>query len=144
MFLIIIGMTVLDATILLYGWFEENTSFKLESDFKKINPISESPEEDKAAIECGLREMLECKFIDHHNDYWILNRPIHSIEQSVTLSAPTALQIANVINTFCTVSNIKQNECNPSQISEKDLNNLLFICHTLSGEDDKEFDNEGS
>ena len=127
-------MTVIDATILLYGWFEKESSFKMESCFSRINPITEYPEEDKAALECALREMEKHEFLCCHEGIWVLRRAVDSIEQAITVNSHTALQISILINTFCDVIGDSRNQSDPQNLTEADINSLVFICHTLTAE----------
>ena len=54
-----ISMTVHEAGAQLYGWFSNNDCYDPEKDFNKLVLVTESEEQDKAAIECALESLEE-------------------------------------------------------------------------------------
>jgi hypothetical protein len=136
-------MTVMDASIKLYEWFLEHDSFSdTGKDFVSLMEISDTPDEDKAAYYCALKELEEQKMVSFHEKeeqrIWVLQRDLQQCDQEVKVNYLTAMQVAHVVNTFCEVMNNKQNKCNPAQISEEDIRSLIFINQTLSGENGDE------
>jgi hypothetical protein len=131
-------MTVLEASIKLYEWFLVNDSFSdTGKDFIKLMEISDTPDEDKAAYYCALKELLDQKMISLHDGgedqrVWVLQRDLSQCDQEIKINYLTAMQLSHVVNTFCEVMDNKQNKCNPSQISEEDIRSLIFINQTLS------------
>ena len=77
-------MTVLEVSEKLYGWYAENDVFLAEKDFKKIIPLSEDIDVDKACLEAALEELEKHEMIvkKEHGDkeFWILKRPYSSFE----------------------------------------------------------------
>lgn len=124
----------------MYSWFSKNDSF-IEKDFIKVLKITESPDEDKAAILASLNQFEKNSWINkivlNNKSYWILNRPFSSFEQTVSMEARTALIIAETINNFCDSLGIEKEKCDPTSLTEKDLRNLVGICLNLADKKDE-------
>ena len=139
-------MNVFEAGVSLFGWFAENDTFSLEEDFSLIKDlIVEDPVRDKAAFVCALAnlekmEMVQCSTFEDKK-IWVLCRNYKSVEQSLTLTAPVAQEVARVINAFCESTGAEDQYCDSTSVQEKDISNLLFICGFLSS--DKEEESEG-
>ena len=143
---IIYRMTILEASGHLYNWFRENDSFSIEKDFIKVITITEEPDRDKVAFTCALKKMEEMGMIkegfspDDHKQYWVLNKSFLTYEQSVTVSPDLAITISDIINKFCENMGNSMDVCDPANIEEKDIKNLIYICNILVSEK-KDIDN---
>jgi len=132
-------MTVLEASINLYQWFLENDSLSDTSkDFISLMEITETPDEDKAAYHCALKELEEQKMVSLYEDKegqktWILQRNLQQCDQEIKINYLTSMQIAHVVNSFCDVMENEQNKCDPANITEEDLKSMIFINQTLAG-----------
>ena len=131
-------MTVLDSSGMLYEWYQNNDTFVLEDDFKNVVPLSESVEKDKASLWCALldfetMEMVKSCEIEGRR-YWILRKGFDSFEQTVTLTPMVAATLAGMINTYCDVLEADGEKCDPANIQEKDIKNVLFILNQAIGE----------
>ena len=128
-------MNGLESTNILFKWFSSNDTFLLERDFKKIVPLSENEEEDRAVVMCGLKDLSEKNIISnidyHDKEYWILKKPFQAYTQDVEVSPTTALGVEAIINSFCEVLENKEDICDASSISDKDLANMVFICNSI-------------
>ena len=130
-------MTVLEASGHLYTWFSENDSFSLEKDFMKIITITEEPDRDKVAFKCALKKLEEMGMIkedfspDDHKQYWVLNKSFVTYEQSVTISPDLAITISDIINKFCEVTGNEIDVCDPTNMEEKDIKNLIYVANIL-------------
>ena len=126
-------MTLLEAQNKLIKLFEENDTFNLKRDFKKIVPISTNKElndnEDQAILVAALASMesLVRKQDFGKETYYILFKPLSSYSQTVELGAGTIAAITKVINDFCDANEDKVNIVNPLNITEKDIQNLLML-----------------
>tara|TARA_A100001201_G_C4030039_1_gene183303 strand:+ start:80 stop:511 length:432 start_codon:yes stop_codon:yes gene_type:complete len=126
-------MTILQATskVIDYLRSTKKTSIVLDDDFLDIVKISEEAS-DKAAVALALDEMEENQVFRKvelgDKKYYILTRDLESITQSVELSSPCAVEIASVIQSFCEVINDFKDECDPLNLTEKDIFNLTVIC----------------
>mgnify|MGYP003629031113 FL=1 len=124
-------MTVLDTCISLYEWFENNDSIDTDRDFKSIFLISEDEDIDKALLIGALRKLEEQGVITGVNvggrTLYVLNRSLDSIEQSVTIDAPTAMKVASVLNSFCDEISDHKDVADPSKILQKDIFHLALI-----------------
>ena len=131
-------MTVLDACIQAYRWFEKNDYFDLERDFKNVILISESEEEDKACLLCALDKLVEQKAISKGwvdgRDIYILNKPLDSVEQEIKIDTETALKVSQVINKFCDDVKDHKDVCDPSAITNKDVFNLALILESYQNQ----------
>ena len=128
-------MNGLESTNILFKWFSSNDTFLLERDFKKIVPLSENEDEDRAVVMFGLKDLSEKNIISnidyHDKEYWILKKPFQSYTQDVEVSPTTALGVEAIINSFCEVLENKEDICDASSISDKDLANMVFICNSI-------------
>jgi hypothetical protein len=131
-------MTVLEASNELYSWFSENDTFCLDKDFIKVIAITETPEEDKAAFLCALKDFEKSKLIlsseINSTEYWILNKKFYSYAQNVQINPELALALAGIINKFCEVIGDSTDLCDPANVEEKDIKNLIYITNVLVSE----------
>ena len=133
-------MTILEASGHLYQWFRENDSFSLEKDFMKIITITEEPDRDKVAFKCALKKLEDMGMIkdefspDDHLQYWVLNKSFLTYEQSVSISPDLSITISDIINQFCETMGNTMDVCDPTELQEKDIKNLIYICNILVAE----------
>ena len=136
-------MNVLEASNKLFEWFSENDSVNIKRDFSKILPDEEQSEENVACLTAALQDFATNEHIKYNNNYWILKKPFSSFEQSVALNPATALSIAHLINGFCEVVGDNLDYCDASNITEKDINNVIIIStHLLNDKTDSLLDTE--
>jgi len=125
-------MTVFEASIKLYGWFADHDTFCMASDYKEIIEGEPAQHHVRAAFNCALKELEGMELLSKSDlkgeEVWVLKRNFLTVEQEVKLSADTCLSISEIINTFCDVIKDQKEKCNPTEISEKDIKNLLFVC----------------
>ena len=124
-------MNILEASNKLFEWFSENDSVNIERDFSKILPEEEKNKENIACLTSALQDFEVGELIKYNNDYWILKKPFSSFEQSTKISPALALSIAHLVNGFCEVIGTDTDYCDPSNIEEKDINNIVLICTHL-------------
>ena len=122
-------MTVFEAEGKLYDWFLKNHTFILDNDFLKLVSISEDEERDKAVISKALENFKEYKVIDclAGSRVWMLFKPLQLINQNISISANDALTISNLLNEFNTLIGNNYEACNPSNIINKDIENLIAM-----------------
>ena len=135
-------MTVLEGSNKLFEWFSVNQKFNFDEDMENIMPNAEKS--DKAAVKCALEEFEKLEIVrgtEIKNDYyWVLNKNFESFGQDVKLSPKTALLISQLLNSFCEILDVKDDECDPKDIKEHDINNLLLICYHFINEAGEEID----
>ena len=124
-------MTVFEASTALFLWFSENDSFNMKKDFSKVVLVTESPEEDKAAVELGLKKWEEMNMVEKSGDYWVLAKKLTAMEQTVTINSETALMISTFTSKYAELLNDTSYECDPGAIQEKDVQALLGLCNEL-------------
>jgi hypothetical protein len=129
-------MTVLEASNKLFEWFSENQKFNFDEDMENLMPNAQKG--DKAAIKCALEEFDKLDIVKgteiKSDYYWVLNKNFESFGQDVKISPKTAMMISQLLNSFCEVLNVKDDESDPKEISEHDINNLLLICYHFINE----------
>ena len=124
-------MTVIEASGLLFTWFSNNDTLELEENFKDLVLISGNKKKDRAAIICALEEfegsnMVKSQEVEGKR-YWILRRSFNAYEQTVEVNADLASGISMALNEFCEAIEDKTDYCDPSNLTSKDIHNLLLI-----------------
>ena len=129
-------MNVLSATNLLFDWFSKNDCFELNTDFNKLILLSENQDRDKATVLASLEDLENKELVSktkfEHSTYWILKQPFNTFPQNVEIQPQTALAIGELINKFCEVIQDDTDTCDSSNITGKDINNLVLIAGHLS------------
>jgi hypothetical protein len=130
-------MTIYEAGGLLYEWFSENDSYNPDEDYKKLVLVSENPEEDRAAILCSLDSFVEASVVKKKEmegkEYWILTKKFSATEQDILITAQTALSIHSYVRMYVDNTGLQDDyECDPLNISEKDLQILMSAIKILS------------
>ena len=124
-------MTVLEASGKLFAWFKENDTFEMESDFKQAVLVSLEEAKDRAAFLLALVDLQEMGMVKacemEGKKYWVLLKAFGAYEQSVKISPPIAEMIATVVNGYCEVIELDSEKCDPCDLQENDIKNLLFI-----------------
>jgi len=130
-------MTVFDASVMLFGWFSENDSFSIDMVDRLVGK-PEASKSDVSAIQCGLERLQKMGMISEStvdlDRVWVLEKSFKTQEQQVKISAETCNTIARVVNAFCEVINNEADKCDPLEISEADIQNLLFLTNQLIAE----------
>ena len=132
-------MTIIEASLKLYEWFSEKDSFSLESDFKKFSPEEEADVDKtlqrKAAVNCALLEYEEMGLIKssevNKKKIWTLKKSFDSFDQTLKISPDTCLSVAQILNGVNNIIDIGMDECDPKNLTEKDIKHLIMICSTL-------------
>jgi len=119
-------MTIHEAGGHLYQWFSENDCYTPHEDYNKLVLISESLEQDKAAIQCALEVFEEADIVRkkeiESQEYWILNKKFCLTEQNVTISARSALDVYRHVKMYTESTELQDDyECDPLNISERDI-----------------------
>jgi hypothetical protein len=131
-------MTILDASSKLFDWFSLSDKFNFEEDIHKIIP--KAKKEEKAALKCALTEFEGLDIVKrteiNSEEYWVLKKGFQTFEQDVTLSPKTSMLICQLTNAFCKVLGVEDEECDPKDIKEIDINNLILICYHFINETD--------
>lgn len=131
-------MNVIDAYQQLNEFFNENEVFTLSEDRKKVCPISVTEDKDDAAILAALKEMEKAGIIRRSEvngkEYWVLFKSLASYSQSIETSALVCAGIASVINNLCDNLENESEKADPTNITEKDLKNLIYIASKVNPE----------
>ena len=143
-------MTISEGCSKLFAWFAANEKFEMDKDYQSLVLIAEDEECERGTIRVSLKKLEEINIISkipiEKRDLWVLEKPLSSYEQTVSVDGNMAEQISKIINTTCTAIGDYQDVCTPLDITSKDINNLIFICQKLYDHDsEKNFlDNESS
>lgn len=129
-------MTVIESTMKLVEWFQKNHTFTLNKNFKDIVIISEDEDADIASVLCGLRRLEKLNILSQEmingNEVFVLERPMESVDQTISISAPLAKDIALIINKVVEEEDAKEDFCDFTNLRERDLKNLVFITKNLA------------
>ena len=124
-------MTILEVSLKLYEWFEDNDSFDLDKNFKNIFLISEDVDLDKATLIGSLKKLESQGVISgtriNEKTLFVLTKPLASIDQQVSIDYSTAIKVATVINNFCDEINDHKDVADPAEIRTKDILHLALI-----------------
>lgn len=128
-------MTIIEASIKLIDWFQKNDFFYLEKNFKDVVFITENREADKAALLCGLKKLEKMNIVSegcaNGDAIFVLEKPLESMDQTVTVSSSTAKEVAMIINIACEKADVPSDFCDFADLREKDIKNLIVILHSL-------------
>tara|TARA_Y100000361_G_C11125486_1_gene325673 strand:- start:417 stop:815 length:399 start_codon:yes stop_codon:yes gene_type:complete len=130
-------MTIHEAGGYLYQWFSDNDCYSPEKDYNKLVLISETNEEDQAAIECALESFEEASIVRkkeiNNQTYWVLQKDFALIEQSIPISASTASIVYDHVKMYIDTAGLRDEyQCDPLNISEKDVRILIDSIKILS------------
>lgn len=135
----IVFMTIIDAYQQLNEFFNENHVFYIEEHRKKVVPISIDQEKDDAAIICALKEMEKAGIVKSctiaNKDLWVLYKSIASFSQTIELNGLLCAGIASVINDMCDQLDSESEKCDPKNITEKDMKNIVYMASKVSAEE---------
>ena len=143
-------MNVIDASIRLYGWFQENDSFSLDKDFQPLMSIVEDPERDKAALLCALESLEKYEIIsscmisttenkkEKEEKYWTVNRPLESMSQNIEVDYSLALLISELINNFAQKIEKKDAYYKNYEIKPENNRDPPFTASFLMGDEEDE------
>jgi hypothetical protein len=125
-------MTVLEANIKLFCWFQENNCFEPNKNMLELLVVTDCPEEDKAAILCALRELEQMGCIASQpvdeRTYYVLKKDFAAAaEQKVEITGYTADMLAGCLNHFCDKIGDFKDQCDPANIKESDIRNAILI-----------------
>lgn len=136
-------MTVYEAYSKLWEYFKENDSYTMEDNFDKIVLISDAPSRDRATVQSALDDWVKSEVITVQKDYswgesekrdiYILKKSLDSNEQSVSIHPNLAGYMMREINDFCEIIEDKTDWCDASDLTSKDVLNLLHILNFYKG-----------
>lgn len=129
-------MTILDSYQLLNEYFASNSTFCISKNRKEVVKISDDEASENAALICALKEMEKANILKscsvNGEDYWVLYKSLDSFSQTVEINGFIASAIAGVINNMCDSLGTDSEKCDPMDIGEKDLKNLIFMASKVS------------
>lgn len=131
-------MTVNESIHNLFIWFSKNDSFNLEENFKSLFPnyLSDTLDADKASLICALKELEKNNIVRtssfNKKDYYIIDAPLNTLSQNVSLSASTCMAISDIINKTKVTMERDELSINPLQINETDILTALSILADLN------------
>lgn len=143
-------MNITDARGLVLKFYEKNNSINVDDDYKKIMFLSGDEDRDKAAITLALEGLKAVNIISSivikDKLFWVLQRPLISLNQTIELSYTTADFISGVINEHCDITEDEGNRADVANLREKDIANLGLISKKMmdfiEGLDDEPETNE--
>ncbi|MAF23993.1 hypothetical protein CL634_00185 [bacterium] len=123
----------------------------MEDNFQALVLVTIEKDNDRAAVLCALEslekyEIIKCAEVEVEEEaknkkIWTLLRPLESMPQNLELPQDLAGMMATVINEFSTAIGRRDSYCDPTQITQENVRDLIFITNFyLNGgpeEDDK-------
>jgi hypothetical protein len=132
-------MTIIDGYQLLNEFFNSKTVFNLKNNKKDLIVVEEDEEVKNACLICSLNEMEKAGILRscevNGEKYWILYKSLESFTQTVEINSLVAAAIASVINDMCGELGADSEKCDPRNINEKDLKNLIYMASKVSSEE---------
>jgi len=111
---------------------------QLKKNKKEVIVISDDEDDENAALLCALVEMEKGGILRSSEiggeKYWVLYKALESFSQTLQISAFVAAGISSVINNICDKLGTDSEKCDPSDVSEKDLKNLIYMASKVSAE----------
>ena len=130
-------MNVIEATVALHFFFQENDCFEMDEDYEKLLVITDASDaKERAAIQSALEGLLEMGVVKKQEarnknnisrDYYILVKDLSNAEQTVNLPGELCGRIAECVNQFCDVIGDNADKCSPYSITPQDIHNVLLI-----------------
>lgn len=132
-------MDILSARNELLEYFLSNPLLKLK-DYNKTFLLVEDIDLNREIVKLAAEELVKNNIINHfifnNEDYYVLHKPIESYQQNITLSSQTCLTISKIINDYCQNNEDKENLCDPLNIEDKDIQNILKLLLTLNNQEE--------
>jgi len=130
-------MTIYEAGAELFGWYAEHDCYNTKKDYNKLVLVSDTPDEDKAAIACALESFQETGIIkkkeSEEGEFWVLNKKFSASTQSVEITSATAQKIHGLVNLFTETAGLgEKHACDPLDICERDIEILIASILILS------------
>lgn len=125
-------MNVVEATIALHIYFQDNDCFEIGEDYDRLLIISDKGvEKEKAAILAGLERLKEVNVLylleRRERQYWILVKNLATSDQTVSLPGELCFRIATVVNEFCDLIGDNADKSCPYALTGQDVHNLTVI-----------------
>ena len=115
----------------VFTWFETNDNFEITRDLRKIKPIFEDEEATLTTFKIALEKLEEMQLLASKDyadkKYYILEKSMDAFQQSVDVGPFTAKYVSTEINEFCNLVEDNSDACQTSNITEKDIRNLVHI-----------------
>ncbi len=130
-------MNVIEATVSLYLFFQDNDCFEMDEDYEKLLVITDSSDiKERVAVQSALGGLLEMGVVKKQEarnknnilkDYFVLVQDLSTVEQTVNLPGELCGKIAACVNEFCDVIGDNADKCSPYNIGSNDIHNVLLI-----------------
>ena len=136
-------MNVIEATVALHIYFQDNDCFEMGEDYEKLLVVTDKGvEKEKAAVLAGLERLKEVNVVylleRRERQYWILVKNLATSDQTVSIPGELCFRIATVVNQFCDVIGDNADKSCPYAITAQDIHNLTFILGILQQNAEKE------
>jgi len=136
-------MTIQESSFLLFEWFKENDYFDLNSDYSSLL-TGKNLHKDAKKLRCsflgGLLKLQEMGLIKSivgstgDTEVWVLQKPFELLSQDLELSGDTCQMIFKFLSE-CADSMGVECKTNPLDITEQDIQSLLWVLNLLKEKD---------
>jgi hypothetical protein len=127
--------TIVEYVVLLLNYFENNSIFELSNYRELIGITDKDPDQEKTMVLLALQELekndIVRSLVNKKNQIWALFKPLSSVNQNLDIGYSLAAKIAETINHYCYEFKTTTDFCDPKNIKEKDILNLLVVINYL-------------
>jgi hypothetical protein len=132
--------TIVEYVVLLLNYFENNSIFELSNYRQLLGITDKDPDQEKTMVLLALQELEKNdvirSLVNKKNQIWALFKPLSSVNQNLDISYSLASKIAETINHYCYEFKNTTDFCDPKNIKEKDILNLLVVINYLRTKND--------
>jgi hypothetical protein len=127
-------MTISNAQATLFAFFTQNDVFSMREDFSRtFLPIGDE-NVIKKIVEKAMEEYEKNGLVSRlSDDHWVLTKSLSQYNQAVEIDGHVANAISELLNKYCEQFQDEENLCNPLNIIERDIINLLKLIDQLEG-----------
>jgi hypothetical protein len=127
--------TIVEYVVLLLNYFENNSIFELSNYRQLLGITDKDPDQEKTMVLLALQELEKNdvirSLVNKKNQIWALFKPLSSVNQNLDIGYSLASKIAETINYYCHEFKTMTDFCDPKNIKEKDILNLLVVINYL-------------
>jgi len=122
-------MTITEAQSSLFDYFLSQDVFELKNFKKVFLTVGDEKIEEQIILEAltVFEDRNLIKKLNLDSPTWALVKSLSQYEQSISISPVTASAISNIINKECAAHKDDENLCNPVNILEDDVKNILRL-----------------
>lgn len=133
-------MTISEAQILILSFFTKKNIFIISKHFSEVITLSEDKDIDIPILEDALKRLEDKDIVkkicynkpsEKQMDFaWVLVKPLISYSSTIELSGSTVQALSELMDIVCERLGAEEFKVNILNITEKDIQNILFVLHS--------------